>query len=159
VIPPSYSYRQDMVRSVFGVVKVCPPPPLVSPASHTNPLAPLTYDSSKPSRPRNSLLAGITVVWLLLATVLFLYWNDIDAVPSLDLDFLHSSTSGTTARVALPSLDKKITAEEKKEYARNLVRLNETLRERFPHQSVSYPPAPERVRDVVKVLINIRVRS
>jgi hypothetical protein len=56
-------------------------------------------------------------------------------------------------------LDKKITAEEKKEYARNLVRLNETLRERFPHQSVSYPPAPERVRDVVKVLINIRVRS
>jgi hypothetical protein len=147
-----------MVRSVFGVLKLCPPP-LVSPASHTNPLAPLIYDSSKTSRPRNSLLAGITVVWLLLATVLFLYWNDIDAVPSLDLDFLHSSTSGTTARVALPSLDEKITADEKKEYARNLVRLNETLRERFPHQSVSHPPTPERVRDVVKVLINIRVHS
>jgi hypothetical protein len=27
VISPSYSYRQDMVRSVFGVVKLCPPPP------------------------------------------------------------------------------------------------------------------------------------
>lgn len=34
----------------------------------------------------------------------------------------------------LASINSKITAEEKKQYAQNLIQLNQTLRERFPYQ-------------------------
>ena len=78
----------------------------------------------------------MATVWLLLATVLFLYWNDIDAVPD-DWSYIlgSSAKSPTTFEGSiLPSLDSKITPEEKKQYAQNLIKLNETLRERFPAQ-------------------------
>lgn len=140
--------RWTLLTTVWHLLR-SPTDPAFETNAHSQPLPVVLVLVLPPmARPQPRLIAGVTTVWLFLAVVLFLYWNDIDAVPddwstilgggkgvSSSSSSSSSSLNGTWVDgVRIPGLDGKITGEEKKEYARNLIKLNETLRERFPYQ-------------------------
>jgi hypothetical protein len=87
------------------------------------------------TRSRRWLLTGSATVWILLVLVTLLYRSDIDDMPHSWNYFMRTPARPDAMIVGkLASINSKITAEEKKQYAQNLIQLNQTLRERFPYQ-------------------------